>query len=183
VEITITGRHVDLTKGINDYVKKKFKKVEGYFDFKENGALHIVITVEKYRHTAEAILHGKKHNFAAKVESKDMYSSIDLLEDKLMAQIKKHKDKLDKPVKGKTRVSSSNILATLSSASSAKGDQYNEIIEEELQALKPMNTEEAMEEVEISPEKILLFFNVDFNKACLIRKRKDKKYGLTISKY
>ena len=46
-----------------------------------------------------------------------------------------------------------------------------------------MNTEEAVEELEIAREPIMMFFNVDFNKVCLLRKRKDGKYGLTISKY
>jgi len=29
----------------------------------------------------------------------------------------------------------------------------------------------------------MMFYNVDFNKVCLLRKRKDGKFGLTISKY
>ncbi len=180
MEITITGRHVELTKALKDYAKKRLKKIEDYFDFKDNGVLHVIITVEKYRHKAEANLNSKQHKFSAKVETKDMYSSIDEVEAKLLAQIKKLKDKYNKPEKGRSKM---NVLATLTDVKSLSGEQYNEVIEEELQALKPMNTEEAMEEVEIMEDKILLFFNVDFNKVCLIRKRKDKKFGMTISKY
>jgi putative sigma-54 modulation protein len=181
VKFSITGRHVSLTKSIKNYAQKRFEKIDGYFDFKEYGELHIIIEVQKYRHIAEANLHSKKHEFSAKAETKDMYSSIDMLEAKLMAQIKKHKDRIVKGEKAKTR--RINTLANIATASSMKGEKYNEIIEEELQALKPMNTEEAMEEAELSSEKIMIFYNIDFNKVCLIRKRKDGKYGLTISKY
>jgi len=181
VRIALTGRHITLTKAIKDYAKKRFKKIEDYFDFKQKGELEIIIEVQKYRHLAEANLFSKRHKFTAKVETKDMYSSIDMLETKLINQIKKHKDKI---VKGeKTRGRKLNILANISSADTMKGEKYNEIVEEDMQALKPMNTEEAMEEAELGKEHQMMFYNVDFNKVCLIRKRKDGKYGLTISKY
>jgi putative sigma-54 modulation protein len=182
MEFYITGRHVDLTDGIKDYANKRLKKIENYFDFKENGELHVIITVEKYRHIAEANLMSKWHKFSAKVETKDMYSSIDMLEDKLMSQIKKTKDKLIKAEKGKNK-KSDVVFESLSSISDYKGEKHSEIVEEDMEASKPMNTEEAMAEIEISKEKILMFYNVDFNKICLIRKRRDNKYGLTISKY
>ena len=181
MKFSITGRHVTLTKSIKAYAQKRFEKVEEYFDFKESGELHVIIEVQKYRHIAEANLHSKKHEFSAKVETKDMYSSIDMLETKLMAQVKKHKDRLVKGEKSKTR--KINILANISTANTIKGEKYNEIIEEDLQALKPMNTEEAMEEAELNADQVMIFYNVDFNKVCLIRKRKDGKYGMTISKY
>ena len=59
MEINITGRHLELTKGITDYAKKRFKKVEEYFDFKENGKLHIVISVDKISIQRKPILTGK----------------------------------------------------------------------------------------------------------------------------
>ncbi len=181
MKYTITGRHVSLTKGIKDYAKKRFKKLEDYFDFRQKGELDIIIDVQKYRHMAEANLFSKRHKFTAKSETKDMYSSIDMLETKLVNQVKKHKDKI---VKGeKTRGRKLNILANISSGDSVRSEKYNEIIEEELQALKPINTEEALEEVRMSRQDIMLFYNIDFNKVCLLRKRKDGKYGLTISKF
>ncbi|HPD19392.1 MAG TPA: sigma 54 modulation/S30EA ribosomal C-terminal domain-containing protein, partial [Candidatus Goldiibacteriota bacterium] len=129
----------------------------------------------------EGVLHSKQHEFTARVETKDMYSSIDMLEAKLLVQVKKHKDRIVKGEKIKNK--RINLLANISNVKSMKGEKYNEIIEEELQALKPMNTEEAMEETETMEEKLLLFYNIDFNKVCLLRKRKDGKFGLTISKF
>ena len=181
MKFSITGRHVSLTKAIKEYAKKRFKKVEDYFDFKQKGELFITIDVQKYRHFAEANLKSQYHNFTAKVETKDMYSSIDMLEAKLVGQIKKFKDKIVKGEKSRNR--RINMLANINYASTMKGEKYNEIIEEELQALKPMNTEEAIEEVEMNRDKLMMFYNIDFNKVCLLRKRKDGKYGMTISKY
>jgi putative sigma-54 modulation protein len=190
LEINITARHVTLTKAIKQYAEKKFMKLEDYFDFKEHGELHIIIEVQKYRHMAEAVLTSKWHKFSARVESKDMYSSLDLIEDKLLSQIKKQKGKINKGEKKLDRSEkklsgkSMNILANLGNTTNVKGENYNEIVEEEdIQAAKPMNTEEAVEELAISKDAAMMFYNADFNKVCLLRKRQDGKYGLTISKY
>lgn len=181
MQIHITGRHITLTNAIKNYAIKKFEKLNDYFDFRESGELHITIEVQKYRHIAEGILRSKQHEFTAKVETKDMYSSIDMLEAKLLIQIKKHKERLVKGERVKNK--KINLLANISTARSMKGEKYNEIIEEDMQATKPMNTEEAIEELSNIDDKIMLFYNVDFNKVCLIRKRKDGKFGLTISKF
>jgi putative sigma-54 modulation protein len=181
VQIFITGRHITLTNAIKSYANKKFEKLNDYFDFKESGELHITIDVQKYRHIAEGILRSKQHEFTAKVETKDMYSSIDMLEAKLLVQVKKQKERIVKGEKVKNK--RLNLLANISTIQSMKGEKYNEIIEEDIQALKPMNTEEAIDELETTDDKIMLFYNVDFNKVCLLRKRKDGKFGLTISKF
>jgi putative sigma-54 modulation protein len=182
VEINITGRHVTLTKAIKQYAEKKLKKIEEYFDFREHGELHLILEVQKYRQLAEANLTSKGHKFSAKVETKDLYSSIDMIEDKLVSQIKKLKDKFDKGDKKQNK--RINILANMGTITNVKGEKFNEIVEEEeIQALKPMNTEEAVEELSIAREPMMMFFNADFNKVCLLRKRKDGKFGLTISKY
>ncbi|MCX7698188.1 MAG: ribosome-associated translation inhibitor RaiA, partial [Candidatus Goldbacteria bacterium] len=169
MNIYITGRHITLTSAIKNYAYKKFEKLNDYFDFKDSGELHITIDVQKYRHIAEGILRSKHHEFTAKVETKDMYSSIDMLEAKLLLQVKKQKERIVKGEKIKNK--KLNLLANISTVRSMKGEKYNEIIEEEMQALKPMNTEEAIEELETIDEKIMLFYNVDFNKVCLLRKR------------
>ncbi|MCE5300378.1 MAG: ribosome-associated translation inhibitor RaiA [Spirochaetia bacterium] len=183
MDITLTGRHVSLTKALKQYAAKKFEKIEGYFDFKDHGELHIIIEVQKYRHIAEAVLISKFHKFSAKVETKDMYASIDAIEEKLLSQIKKQKDKIQRSEKNNNKDDRINILANMGSTTNARGDKFNEIEEEELQALKPMNTEEASEELLASADQFMLFYNVDFNKVCLLRKRKDGKFGMTISKY
>ncbi len=178
MEFSITGRHVEITQAIKNYAEKKLGKLENYFDFKENGEIHIIVTVEKYRHTAEGTIRSKRHEFSAKVESKDMYSSLDLLEDKLISQVKKQKEKVKK--EGKTRARKSENLEKFSSIN--EEGEFADVVEEELWAAKPMDTQEAMNEVELMPEKAMMFYNVDFKKICLIRKRKDGKYGISISK-
>ena len=56
--------------------------------------VHVILSVEKLRHKAEATIHISGADVYADSEEEDMYAAIDSLVDKLDRQIKKHKEKL-----------------------------------------------------------------------------------------
>jgi putative sigma-54 modulation protein len=55
----------------------------------------MILGIEKNLQIAEATIHVSGAELFAKAESPDMYASIDLLINKLDAQIRKHKEKLN----------------------------------------------------------------------------------------
>lgn len=91
MQINLTGRHVDITPALRDYVLAKFEKLERHFDNMTN--VHVILTVEKERRIAEATVHVNGGNLFADAQSEDMYAAIDGLVDKLDRQVKKHKEK------------------------------------------------------------------------------------------
>lgn len=93
MQLNITGRHVDVTDSMHDYVTSKLEKVERHFDHVTN--VHVILSVEKLRQKAEATIHvSGGGNLFAESEDEDMYTAIDSMTDKLDRQIKKHKEKL-----------------------------------------------------------------------------------------
>jgi putative sigma-54 modulation protein len=92
MQINLTGRHVDLTTPLRDYVTSKVGRLERHFDHATN--IHVILSVEKLRHKAEATLHVSGGNLFADAVQDDMYAAIDALIDKLDRQVKKHKEKL-----------------------------------------------------------------------------------------
>jgi putative sigma-54 modulation protein len=93
MQLNITGRHVDVTDSMQDYVTSKLEKVERHFDHVTN--VHVILSVEKLRQKAEATIHvSGGGNVFAESENEDMYTAIDSMTDKLDRQIKKHKEKL-----------------------------------------------------------------------------------------
>ncbi|MEY8766427.1 MULTISPECIES: ribosome hibernation-promoting factor, HPF/YfiA family [Francisella] len=92
MNIQITGRHVEVTDPIKRYVNEKIGKVGHYFD--NITSTKVILDVEKDHQVAEAIVTVPGSEFVAKAEDKDLYAAIDMLEDKLARQIKKHKNKL-----------------------------------------------------------------------------------------
>ena len=92
MQINVTGHHVDITDPMRDYVNEKFERLERHFDHVTD--VHVVLSVEKLRHTAEATMHISGGKLFADNTEADMYAAIDGLTDKLDRQIKKHKEKI-----------------------------------------------------------------------------------------
>jgi len=92
MQLSLTGHHVDLTDPMRDYVNSKMERLERHFDHVTD--IHVVLSVEKLRHKAEATLNLSGGQLFADSEQADMYAAIDALVDKLDRQIKKHKEKL-----------------------------------------------------------------------------------------
>lgn len=92
MQIDVTGHHVELTDPLRNYVNEKFERLERHFDHVTD--VHVILSVEKLRHTAEATIHISGGKLFADSTNEDMYAAIDSLTDKLDRQIKKHKEKL-----------------------------------------------------------------------------------------
>ena len=99
MQINLSGHHIEITESLRNYVNEKIGRLDRHFDKALD--IHIVLTVEKLRHKAEATLHVSGNNLHAEDVQEDMYAAIDGLVDKLDRQGKKHKEKLkDYRVKG-----------------------------------------------------------------------------------
>ena len=92
MQIDVTGHHVELTDPLRNYVNEKFERLERHFDHVTD--VHVILSVEKLRHRAEATMHISGGKLFADSTEADMYAAIDGLTDKLDRQIKKHKEKI-----------------------------------------------------------------------------------------
>jgi len=92
MQVSLSGHHVEITESLRNYVNEKVEKLERHFDHALD--IHIVLTVEKLRHKAEATLHVSGGNLHADDVQEDMYAAIDGLVDKLDRQGKRHKEKM-----------------------------------------------------------------------------------------
>ena len=92
MNIQVSGRHLDVTPALRDYVTNKMQKLERHFD--AITSLHVVLSVEKLRQKADATLNVTGAQLAANAEHDNMYAAIDALLDKLDRQVVKHKQKI-----------------------------------------------------------------------------------------
>ena len=92
MQVNLSGHHVEITDSMRNHVNEKIEKLDRHFD--QALDIHIVLTVEKLRHKAEATLHVSGINLHADDVQEHMYAAIDGLVDKLDRQGKKNKEKL-----------------------------------------------------------------------------------------
>jgi len=92
MQLNLTGHHVDVTPALRDFVSNKLERVERHFD--HVGNVHVILTVEKLRHKAEATMNVSGARVYADATEENMYAAIDGLIDKLDRQVRRHKEKL-----------------------------------------------------------------------------------------
>jgi putative sigma-54 modulation protein len=92
MQLTVTGRQIDVTDSLREYAKNKLARLERHFD--QAVDVHMILSVEKLAQRAEATLNAKGKTLHADAEGQDAYAAIDGLIDKLDRQIKKFKEKI-----------------------------------------------------------------------------------------
>ncbi len=90
MNLTITGRHVEVTEALDQYVREKLDHVVRHFDHVTSA--HVILSVEKHEQKAECTLHVKSKDLHAEATGDQLYAAIDALIDKLDRQVRKHKE-------------------------------------------------------------------------------------------
>jgi ribosomal subunit interface protein len=90
-EVTVTFRHIEPTEAIRAYATRKLSHPAKFL--KRPCQVHLILTVDKYRHRGEVTVKSGYLAAAAQEETKDVYSVIDLLADKIERQLKDHRGK------------------------------------------------------------------------------------------
>ncbi len=92
MQVSITGRHLDVTDSLKTHVEEKIAKLKRHFDHVTD--VHVILAVEKMNQKAEATVQISGATLFAEDQQEDMYAAIDNMVDKLDRQIIKHKEKI-----------------------------------------------------------------------------------------
>lgn len=93
MNLNLTGRHLEITPAIREYVGSKLDRVKRHFDSVID--INVILSVDKLVQKAEATLHLSGKNIHAETMDSNLYAAIDALFDALDRQVLKHKEKFE----------------------------------------------------------------------------------------
>lgn len=174
MRLDIRGKNLEITDALKDYTTKRLSKLEKYIDDVKEA--QIALSVEGDGHKVEVTIPLNGVLLRGEEASDDMYSSIDLVVEKLEKQIEKYK----------TRLYRNNRGAGLKKAWAEEARQELEnttvenfkIVRTKRFALKPMDEEEAIMQMNLLGHNFFVFFNTGSEEVNVVYKRKDGNYGL-----
>lgn len=172
MRIAVTFRHLEPSDALRDYVETRLQKIRKYLDGPAD--VNVVLSVEKFRNTADVVVAGDGLRVAAKEEQGDMHSAIDLLSDKIEKQLRKFKEK-QRNKKG------CESLSGMASATGLPGEESEEryaMIQTEKMDPKPMSVQEAIAQLQVKGTDFLLFSNAETKAVSCLFWRKDGTLGL-----
>ena len=94
MNITITGRHVDITDAMREHARANAEKLLKYFNHVTS--IHVTMNIEGDLHKAEIVISAPMHaTIVAKAEEvSDMYAALDEAAHRAERQLLKFKEKL-----------------------------------------------------------------------------------------
>ncbi len=179
--VKVTGRHLQITEAINDYVTKK---IEGlHLDYPKIIEAHVILEVEKYRHSAEVVLVCSNHiTIEACEETDDMYAAIDAVTDKVARQMRKYKTRLMKKHRPRKDIGhhlEEHVLEAEPVEMDGEEDgAHHPIVRTERYPVKPMFVDEAVLQLEMSHRQFIVFMNPKTSRMNVLYRRKGGDFGL-----
>ncbi|MFC0525429.1 ribosome hibernation-promoting factor, HPF/YfiA family [Pontibacillus salicampi] len=180
MKYNIRGENIEVTEALRDYVEKKIGKLGRYFEEEPSSEVHVNLSVYNDEQQIEVTIPMPHLLLRAEEQHVDLYAAIDLVVDKLERQIRKHKTKVNR--KFRTAENAPKYVFAQMEEDAKRADPYNnediEIVRNKRFDLKPMDSEEAVLQMDMLGHSFFVFRNVDTDNTNVVYRRRDGKYGL-----
>lgn len=171
----IRGKNLELTDALKDYTTKRLSKLEKYIDDVKEA--QVALSVEGEGHKVEVTIPLNGVILRGEEASEDMYTSIDLVVEKLEKQIEKYKTRLYRSNRGAGMKRAWAEEARKELEANEGLDSFK-VVRTKRFALKPMDEEEAIMQMNLLGHTFFVFFNSATDEVNVVYRRKDGNYGL-----
>jgi putative sigma-54 modulation protein len=186
MELIVKSRSGKVSERQRAYIEEKLSKLGRYLD--QISKLTVEVAEEQRRnegvvHRAQVTLVGE-HGILLRAEQRagDLYAAVDEVHDTLQRQIRRYKDKHWR--RGKLRRQGGEIVeSTQESAEGAAaeiGEQRLRIVRTKEFQVKPMFSDEAVEQMELLGHNFFVFRDAETDRINVLYRREDGNYGLIV---
>jgi putative sigma-54 modulation protein len=170
VQLRVKGRGVEVSDAILSYAEKRLAKLERQLPDPE---IELQLSSEQNpsirdTHVAEATVRTKGSVLRARESSSDMRASIDQLVDKLERQVTRYREKRGRGRRPGRQAPDQGL----------EMPEEPQIVRTKQFAVKPMNAEEAVLQLELVGHDFFVFRDADSNEVNIVYRRRQGGYGL-----
>lgn len=192
--ITVTGRNVQVTQAMQDYAMDKVSKIERFS--KRIIDIAVTMDIQRAQHRVDIVIKFDHIKINSHAITENMYASIDMAVDKIQAQIRRYKSRLNdhqmrrveivevpvdivKPV-AEDDVNDVNAeIEDQTERDLAKKYGPHRIVNSETRPVKLLTFDEAVVKMELSGDPFMIFRSEEDRKLHVIYRREDGNYGIT----
>ena len=171
MKFVYSGKDV-VSDSLKARAEKKLSKLERYFN-REPECIVRFRQQKGGRNIAEVTMSVNGLILRAEEDSNDMYLSVDRAVDKLESQIRRYRTKMGKQLR-EARAESPEA------AEPVYEDVNFDVVRVKRFAVKPMDVEDAITQMELLGHNFFLFMNSENDKMCVLYRRNDGSYGLLL---
>lgn len=187
MDLIVKSRNGKVSERQRQHIEEKLGKLARYLD--QISSATVEISAEQRHSKAEVqrvqVTLVAEHGllFRADERANDLYAAIDEVQSILQRQITRYKEKHWR--RGKLRRQSGKIIEEVVATPDVAGteeaaEREPQILRTKEFILKPMYTDEAIEQMELLSHGFFLFRDADSMKVSVVYRRKDGNYGLIV---
>ena len=192
MKILIHGKNLELTGALKEYTEAKIEKATHHYkDIVKEADIHL--SIEKNPRvsfqTAEVTIFANGTVIRAEEKTENLYSSIDLVSNKLCRKLRKYKERNNKTIHNKQFKNKDSLpiesmeSSFLDKALFKEGASLPEpSIKNKYFEMTPISSEEARKQLDLIDHDFYVFRNKKNNELQVIYKRNHGGYGLIQSK-
>ena len=176
MKFTFTGKNMTVTEGIKERTTKKLSRLERVLP--ENAEFFVTFSENKHLVTVEVSIPMHKRMLRAETVGEDLSNCLDQATDILERQLVKYKSRLRD--RRRRSVATTDEISFLDTAQEAGDGITPEVVITRTKrfAIKPMDAQEAVMEMEMLNHNFYVFRNSWSDEINVIYKRNDGEYGL-----
>ncbi len=172
MNIAFTFKNFEPSDHLKKYARRRFEKLGRFFGKASGLEVQVNLSIDKFRQVCDVRVSGEGLSLQATEQTEEMYSSIDLVLDKLEAQVKKHVSRLKKHHR-QARDAKVEVFTYNFGAESDDGQIGTKRFEP-----KPMSLEEAILQLEAVGSEFLVFLSDEHRRINVVYRRRSGDYGL-----
>ena len=190
--ISIIGKHVQITDAIRNYVFEKLSKIERIAEHIIDVA--VTLDAQKLEQSCSILMNFIHFHIKVSASTDNMYSAIDKASDRAVSLVRKYKSKLQshrfkdrttvdihvnviQPLKDDLKAINDDIEAE-TALRKEESTKLHEVVAKDTMPLKTLTQDEAVMKMEITDAPFLIFRSEEDQKMKVIYRREDRNYGL-----
>jgi putative sigma-54 modulation protein len=181
MELQITSKNLDLTDEMRTLIENKVGKISQYVSKASEAKVELSYEKTKSpdkRYRSQVTVTVKGILLRAEEKAENIRASIDRVSDKIIEQAKRYKDIRSTKGRGVSKVRQTANVLTLSAKRDEESYSDSDVVRVKRFPVKPMEINEAIEQMELLGHNFFLFVNSETNRFSCLYHRKDEKYGL-----
>ncbi|HAL61111.1 MAG TPA: ribosome-associated translation inhibitor RaiA [Chloroflexi bacterium] len=170
MNIIITGKNMEIGDVLRNYVEKKVTKLNRYLPTASEARVELAVEGTKdaeHSQVAQITLRSNGTILRSEERSSDIFASVDAALDKIHRQIIRYKEKRYRRGRGPEK--ESPLL---------EEEETPHIVRTKRFPVRPMDEEEAIEQMELLGHDFFVFFNASTGQVNVLYRRQDGNYGL-----
>ena len=174
MNIAFAFKNFDASDHLKKYARRRMEKLGRFYGKAAGLEVSVVLTVDKFRHRCEVTVSGEGLHINATEQTADMYAAIDLVSDKVEAQIKRQFSR----VKEQRRQARNAQVDVFTYNLEAEPEEAQTVVGTERFSPKPLHLDEAVMQLENIGSEFLVFLNEESNRVNVLYRRRAGGYGL-----